>query len=119
VHGNSGRKFGNGLHDGLAIAWQNMPYIKGGWAYWQSVGSEEEAALHFNNLSQGTGVRDAKGKLSDPVFFVVGDQLSSLPGWQEGAIAAALNALTRMARPDLEIPYLEKLPDTRLLVEGI
>lgn len=114
-----GRKFGNGLHDGLAIAWQNMPYIKGGWAYWQSVGSDEEAARHFNNLSQGTGIHDAKGALSDPVFFVVGDQLSSLPGWQEGAIAAALNALTRMARPDLEIPPLAKLPDTRLLVEGI
>ncbi|MFA6113234.1 MAG: FAD-dependent oxidoreductase [Sphingomonas sp.] len=114
-----GKKFGNGLQEGLAIAWQNMPYIKGGWAYWQSVGTEEEAARHFNNLSQGTGVHDAKGKLSDPVFFVVGDQLSSLPGWQEGAIAAALNALTRMARPDLEIPHLEKLPDTRLLVEGI
>jgi len=114
-----GRKFGNGLHDGLAIAWQNMPYIKGGWAYWQAVGTEQDAARHFNNLSQGTGVHDAKGKLSDPVFFVVGDQLSSLPGWQEGAIAAALNALTRMARPDLEIPHLKKLPDTRLLVEGI
>lgn len=114
-----GRKFGNGLQHGLAIAWQNMPYIKGGWAYWQSVGTEKEAAEHFNNLSQGTGVHDAKGKLSAPVFFVVGDQLSSLPGWQEGAIAAALNALTRMARPDLEIPHLEKLPDTRLLVEGI
>lgn len=114
-----GRKFGNGLHDGLAIAWQNMPYIKGGWAYWQSVGTDEEAARHFNNLSQGTGIHDARGKLSDPVFFVVGDQLSSLPGWQEGAIAAALNALTRMARPDLQIPHLEKLPDTRLLVEGI
>lgn len=114
-----GKKFGNGLHDGLAIAWQNMPYIKGGWAYWQAVGSDEVAARHFNTLSQGTGIRDSKGKLSDPVFFVVGDQLSSLPGWQEGAIAAALNALTRMARPDLEIPHLERLPDTRLLVEGI
>jgi monoamine oxidase len=114
-----GKKFGNGLHDGLAIAWQNMPYIKGGWAYWQAVGTDEEAARHFNNLSQGTGVHDAKGKLSDPVFFVVGDQLSSLPGWQEGAIAAALNALTRMARPDLEIPHLKRLADTRLLVEGL
>jgi monoamine oxidase len=112
-------EFGSGLQHGLAIAWQNMPYIKGGWAYWQSVGTDEEAALHFNKLSQGTGVHDAKGNLSDPVFFVVGDQLSSLPGWQEGAIAAALNALTRMARPDLEIPHLAKLPDTRLLVEGI
>jgi monoamine oxidase len=114
-----GTEFGDGLRDGLAIAWQNMPYIKGGWAYWQSVGTEQEAARHFNNLSQGTGVHDAAGELSQPIFFVVGDQLSSLPGWQEGAIAAALNALTRMARPDLEIPHLAKLPDTRLLVEGI
>lgn len=115
-----GQRFGSGLHDGLAIAWQNMPYIKGGWAYWQAVSSDGAvAAEHFNNLSQGTGIHDARGDLSDPVFFVVGDQLSSLPGWQEGAIAAALNALTRMARPDLEIPRLEKLPDTRLLVEGI
>lgn len=114
-----GRRFGNGLECGLAIAWQNMPYIKGGWAYWQSVGNDADAARHFNALSQGTGIHDAKGKLSDPLFFVVGDQLSSLPGWQEGAIAAALNALTRMARPDLEIPYLDRLPDTRLLVEGI
>lgn len=114
-----GIAFGDGLHDGIAIAWQNMPYIKGGWAYWQSVGTSEEAADHFNNLSQGTGVYDGEGALSDPLFFVVGDQLSSLPGWQEGAIAAALNALTRMARPDLAVPNLEKLPDTRLLVEGI
>ncbi len=114
-----GTSFGDGLRHGLAIAWQNMPYIKGGWAYWQSVGTEEVAARHFNALSQGTGVYDSAGELSDPVFFVVGDQLSSLPGWQEGAIAAALNALTRMARPDLEIPHLRKLPDTRLLVEGI
>jgi len=114
-----GKAFGDGLHDGIAIAWQNMPYIKGGWAYWQAVGGPEDAARHFNHLAQGTGVYDGTGQLSDPIFFVVGDQLSSLPGWQEGAIAAALNALTRMARPDLQIPYLEKLPDTRLLVEGI
>jgi monoamine oxidase len=116
---NFGKEFGDGLQHGVAIAWQNMPYIKGGWAYWQSVGSEEVAARHFNNLSQGTGVYDAMGALSDPVFFVVGDQLSSLPGWQEGAIAAALNALTRLARPEFAIPHLRKLPDTRLLVEGI
>ena len=114
-----GKKFGAGLHDGVAIAWQNMPYIKGGWAYWQAVGDAKVAAMHFNNLAQGTGIHGKSGKLSDPNFFVVGDQLSSLPGWQEGAIAAALNALSRMARPDLAIPYLESLPDTKLMVQGI
>jgi monoamine oxidase len=109
--------FGDGLGRGVAIAWQNMPYIKGGWAYWQAVG--EDATTHFNALSQGSGIVGHTGKASPPVFFVIGDQISSLPGWQEGAIASALNALTRMAHPELAIPQLKTLPDTRLLVEGI
>jgi monoamine oxidase len=111
-----GEKFGAGLRDGLAIAWQNMPHIKGGWAQWHVV---KDAVTHFNILDQGSGVYDRRGKLSDPVFFIVGDQVSSLPGWQEGAIASGLNALSRLARPDLAIPHLATLPDTRLMVEGV
>jgi monoamine oxidase len=110
-----GKKFGDGLHDGVAIAWQNMPYIKGGWAQWQAFNDPPAAVKAFNVLVQGTGVDDS----SHPVFFIVGDQVSSLPGWQEGAIASALNAISRMARPDLQIHFLSKLPDTRLMVEGI
>lgn len=111
-----GKAFGDGLGEGVAIAWQNMPYIKGGWAYWQVV---EDAVSHFNTLAQGTGVAASHDASVAPTFFVIGDQLSSLPGWQEGAIASALNALSRMTRPDLEIPYLRTLPDTRLMVEGV
>ncbi len=111
-----GKAFAAGLRDGVAIAWQNMPHIKGGWAQWHVV---DDAVDHFNALAQGTGITSENGATTDPVFFVVGDQLSSLPGWQEGAIASALNALSRMARPDLEIPYLQTLPDTRLMVEGV
>ncbi len=110
-----GKKFANGLHDGVAIAWQNMPYIKGGWAQWQAFDNPRKAVRAFNILAQGSSVDGGK----HPVFFVVGDQLSSLPGWQEGAIASALNAICRLARPDMAIPYLETLPDTRLMVEGI
>ena len=117
------KSFGKGLGDGIAIAWQNMPYIKGGWAQWQSFGekpAERKAAVDaFNILTQGTGVYGPNGKVSKPVFFIVGDQVSSLPGWQEGAIASSLNALSRLARPDLTIPHLKSLPDTRLMVEGI
>lgn len=113
-----GVKFAEGLHDGLAIAWQNMPHIKGGWADWGTVGDEIEAPKHFNAIAQGTGIWQ-DGKLSDPNFFIVGDQISSLPGWQEGAIAAALNALSRMTDPDYKIPYLASLPDPRIMVEGL
>jgi len=113
------KPFAAGLHDGLAIAWQNMPHIKGGWAQWQAVGDADFATDQFNVVAQGSGVWKKDGCLSDPCFFIVGDQISSLPGWQEGAIAAALNALTRMANPKYKIPYLSCLPDPRLMVEGI
>ena len=114
------KKFGKGLRDGLAIAWQNMPHIKGGWAYWQAVGDPKYATQQFNAIAQGTGIYDAKkGDYSHPCFFIVGDQISSLPGWQEGAIAAAINVISRMAKPDMEIAHLANLPDTRLMVEGI
>ncbi len=108
-------EFGQGLENGVAIAWQHMPYIKGGWAQWHLVGDGvKDNVKHFNQLMQGTGIDG-----SEPNFFVVGDQLSSLTGWQEGAIAAALNALSRAAYPDLEIPHLASLPDTRIMVEGV
>ena len=110
-----GQAFGQGLQDGLAIAWQNMPHIKGGWAQWHSV---DDPVTHFNHLAQGTGVTDNQGT-TVANFFVVGDQLSSLPGWQEGAIASALNALSRVAEPTLAITYLAELPDTRIIVEGV
>lgn len=114
-----GRKFAEGLEDGVAIAWQNMPHIKGGWAYWQAVGNAEYATEQFNTIAQGSGIYNETGKKINPNFFIVGDQISSLPGWQEGAIAAALNAISRMAKPEFKIPYLKNLPDTRLMVEGI
>lgn len=115
-----GEKFANGLEDGLAIAWQNMPYIKGGWAYWQAVGEAKYATEQFNAIAQGSGIVDPKtNTASDANFFIVGDQISSLPGWQEGAIAAALNAISRMAKPEVKIQALKNLPDTRLMVEGI
>ncbi len=110
-----GAAFAAGLERGVAIAWQNMPHIKGGWAQWHLVGnSTEESVRYFNILTQGTGIDGG-----DPNFFILGDQLSSLPGWQEGAIAAAMNALSRLKRPDLAVPHLAVLPDTRLMVEGV
>jgi monoamine oxidase len=107
-----GKTFSEGLEHGVAIAWQNMAHIKGGWAQWVNVA---HSVRHYNNIIQGTGV-DGSDK---PTFFVVGDQVSSLPGWQEGAIASALNAISRMTRPDLALPHLAALPDTRLMVEGL
>ncbi len=107
-----GKEFAEGLERGVAIAWQNMAHIKGGWAQWNNV---TNSVHHYNHIIQGTGVDGA----SKPCFFIVGDQVSSLPGWQEGAIASALNAISRLARPDRMLPFLSVLPDTKLMVEGV
>lgn len=109
-----GKRFGDGLRHGVAVAWQNMPYIKGGWAQWHVV---DDGVEHFNELTQGTGVGGRSGRR--PTFFIVGDQVSSLPGWQEGAVASALNALSRLADPAHVVPRLAALPDTRVMVEGV
>ena len=116
-----GTKFGEGLEDGLAIAWQNMPHIKGGWAYWQAVGHATYATEQFNAIAQGSKMVDPATGEADPIksFFIVGDQISSLPGWQEGAIASAINAISLMAQPGMAIRKLANLPDTRLMVAGV
>jgi monoamine oxidase len=106
------KEFAAGLERGVAIAWQNMAHIKGGWAQWNYV---DDSVMHYNQIIQGTGVDGA----TNPCFFIVGDQTSSLPGWQEGAISSALSAVSRLARPDLMLPYLSALPDTKLMVEGL
>jgi len=100
-----GNDFADGLGKGLAIAWQNMPYQKGGWANWDAV---EDSKTHYNNLIQG-----------NKNFYIVGDQLSALPGWQEGAVVSAINAVNRVADPIYTIPELDFLPDPRLMVEGV
>lgn len=109
-----GQEFADGLNmdTGVAIAWQKIPNIKGGWSQWHTV---TDSVKHFNAVIQGTTVAGS----DMPTFFVVGDQVSSLPGWQEGAIASALQALTRIAEPKKKLPYLKNLPDTRLMVEGV
>ena len=62
----------------------------------------------------------AKGPTPPGAFFVVGDQASTLPGWQEGAMMSAehvVGLLTGAIRPDT-IPERVDAPDTRLVTQG-
>ncbi len=101
-----GGAFADGLQHGLAIAWQNIPHQKGGWANWKALGEKE--THHYNNLIQG-----------NQNFYIIGDQLSALPGWQEGAIVSAINAVNRVTDQTYVVPKLDILPDTRLMVEAL
>ncbi len=100
-----GNAFAGGLGHGITIAWQNMPFQKGGWAQWQNV--EQNENEHYNRLLQG-----------DNDFYIIGDQMSVLPGWQEGAVVSAVHATQQMADETYEAPPVLVAPNSKLLVEG-
>jgi monoamine oxidase len=87
---------------GLSIAWQNVPFIGGGWAEWDDA---------------KPGHRQAYARLLKPDgrFIVAGDQVSYLPGWQEGAVLSAYHVIETfvLAPPGAESqPILKSTPDT-------
>lgn len=68
------------IETGMSIAWQYVPHIGGGWAEWNP-NDPEQAAAYKRLLSP------------DRRFFVGGDQVSYLPGWQEGAVLSAYHVV--------------------------
>ncbi len=91
---------------GLSIAWQNAPFERGGWASWDP-----------DSLEDG----EAYSRLLNPDrrFIVVGDQVSSLPGWQEGAIMSAEHVVGKIGGiATLTAPHILRAPNSRRLTEG-
>ncbi len=71
---------------GLSIAWQLVPFIRGGWADWDW--SKPEHAAAYQRLLA-----------PDKRFFVCGDQVSYLSGWQEGAVLSAHHVVRQITNP--------------------
>jgi monoamine oxidase len=65
---------------GLSIAWQEVPFIGGGWAEWNHEDDRHKAA--YRRLLS-----------PDLRFIVAGDQVSYLPGWMEGAVLSAYHCV--------------------------
>ena len=68
---------------GVSCAWRKMPFSKGGWPITSAPKSLEEPE-------------------GNRVFFA-GDMMSSLTGWQEGAVLSAWSAVESLYRVDYEI----------------
>lgn len=103
------KEFADGLGQGITIAWQNIPTQRGGWVEWQNVSSKEFATTKMMNILR-TGDRG---------FHIIGDQLSYLPGWQEGAVISALEVYAMIVGVErYELPMYQVVPNTALLVEG-
>lgn len=93
---------------GLTLAWHHVPYQPGGWADWDGV-----APVHYETLLEPDGR-----------VIVAGDQVSYLPGWQEGAMLSAHHVLRRIAREGRVLMKGAattkcRAPSTRAVTEGI
>lgn len=94
------------LDKGPSIAWQNVPFQRGGWADWDPDSTED---------------RDAYARLLAPDrrFHVVGDQVSHLPGWQEGAMMSAEHVVEQIGGfRALTVPEILRAPASRKLTQG-
>jgi monoamine oxidase len=90
----------------ISIAWQNIPNEGGGWANWDPNSDDHTKAY---------------SRLLDPDrrFYVVGDQVSQLPGWQEGAMMSAQHVVEQIVRPKmLKTQRVLRAPNTRRLIHG-
>jgi monoamine oxidase len=93
---------------GMSIAWQRVPYQLGAWADWNPKVPEHKSWYETLLYPQGQNT-----------FLVIGDQLSVLPGWQEGALMSAewaYEQITRGARA-ARVPVTQ-VPDARAVTTG-
>jgi monoamine oxidase len=91
---------------GLSVAWQNVPYQEGAWPDW---GNDQNDDRDYRRLL-----------LPEGRFYVVGDQASTLPGWQEGAMMSAehvVGLITGTIRPE-EVPETLRAPNTFKVTQG-
>ncbi|HYU34926.1 MAG TPA: FAD-dependent oxidoreductase [Thermoanaerobaculia bacterium] len=95
------------IHLGLSIAWQEVPHLEGGWAEWTD--NPENRRAYRRLLAP------------DKRFWVCGDQVSYLPGWQEGAMLSANHVLRQLQRSvrrqsiDLGLPLEIAAPEAAFI----
>ncbi len=90
----------------ISIAWQNIPNERGGWANWDP-NNEDHTKAYTRLLSP------------DGRFYVTGDQVSQLPGWQEGAMESADHVVNQIGNPKaVKLPRVIRAPNTRRLIHG-
>ena len=73
----------------------------------------------FSSSAYSSEVKDCFFLAPDRHFFVTGDQVSQLPGWQEGAIMSAQHVVEQLGgRRLLTVPKIKRAPNTRRLNQG-
>ncbi|MGY8749660.1 MAG: flavin monoamine oxidase family protein [Pirellulales bacterium] len=91
---------------GLSVAWQNVPYQEGAWPSWSDYNED--------NADYRRILLPFKGR-----FYVVGDQASTLPGWQEGAMMSAEHVVELIGgSKEHVVPEGTRAPNTFKIMQG-
>jgi monoamine oxidase len=69
--------------DGVSVAWSKIPFNRGAWAEWTRDGRQQAYALLLE---------------PDGPFYFAGEHMSWIPGWQEGAVLSAHEAIVEIAK---------------------
>ena len=77
IHPQYTREFQNGV----GVAWHRVPWTLGCYGRW----TDELRAQHYDNLCA-----------IDGRILLAGEHVSRIPGWQEGALTSALDAIRRL-----------------------
>ncbi len=92
---------------GISIAWQNVPWQLGSWPSW---GDDQHDDADYERILR-----------PDRRFYITGDQASTLPGWQEGAMMSAEHVVEMLAglKP-LALPegIIIRAPNTVKITQG-
>ncbi len=93
---------------GLSVAWQNVVHQEGAWPAWNE--KKQKHNEYYRRL-----LRPFQGR-----FFIVGDQASTLPGWQEGAMMSAEHVVALIAGLKTEKDIAEDIhaPTARWVTQG-
>ncbi len=91
---------------GMSIAWHYVRHQEGGWAQWQA-GDAADRRAYERLLSP------------DRRLHIVGDQVSTLPGWQEGALMSAEHVVSQIGGLPIDKPELIEVPETDKLIHGL
>jgi monoamine oxidase len=79
IHSQYREEFDNGI----SVAWHRVPFVMGCFGMW----SDASRAAHYDNLCA-----------LDGRIVLAGEHASYMPGWQEGAVTSALDAIERLHR---------------------
>lgn len=87
----------------MSIAWQQVSYQAGGFAHWDP--TDADAVFAYGTMLAPDGR-----------FHAIGDQVSALPGWQEGALMSAEYVVRQvLGLESRERPQIHQVPDSRAL----